>query len=79
MNSDFEIIMRSLERQYPGRLLVGVKEVAIIFNLSQKTVYNMTSRKSKKKLAVQPAPGPGKNFRLTDIARAIANMGKKKP
>ena len=76
MNDDFKAIMQSLERQFPGRLLVGVEEVAIVFNISKKTVYNMTSRKSKKRLAVQPVPGPGKNFRLIDIAKAIVNLGK---
>ncbi len=72
--SDYKIILESLERQYPGRLLVGVREIAIIFDQSPKTIYNQTCRKAVKKFPVMPVSGPGKKFRLTDIAKALARM-----
>ena len=72
--SDYESILASLERQYPGRLLIGVKELAAIFDLSEKTVYNMTCRKASKKFPVKAAKVPGKKFKLTDIARALAEV-----
>ena len=36
---DFKTIFELLEKRYEGRLLVGVKEVAVIFDVSEKTVY----------------------------------------
>lgn len=72
--SDFEIIYRSLQEQYPGRLLIGVKDVARIFDCSVKSVYNGTHRRAKSKFPVQPTSGPGKKFKLIDCARALAEM-----
>ena len=69
---DYQTILASLERQYPGRMMVGVEEVATIFDCSVKTIYNGTHRKAKNKFPVQPVAG--KKFRLTDIARAIVGM-----
>lgn len=70
--SDYETILQSLERQYPGQLLLGVKEVAKIFAVSEKTVYNMSSRRSKKKFPVKF--GPFKKARIIDVARALSEM-----
>ncbi|MFZ7124746.1 MAG: helix-turn-helix domain-containing protein [Desulfobacterales bacterium] len=69
---DYDEILRSLERQYPGQLLVGVKEVARIFGVSEKTVYNMSSRRAKKKFPV--SFGRFKRAKLTDIAKVLAEM-----
>jgi hypothetical protein len=73
--SDYESILASLERQFPGRFLIGVRELAAIFEVSEKTVYNMTGRKSEKKFPVMPARVPGKKFRIVDVARALAERG----
>lgn len=70
--SNYETILALLERQYPGRMLIGVEELAKIFDCSPKTIYNGTSRKSSKRFPVQPARAPGKKFRLVDVARALA-------
>lgn len=71
---DFKIIFESLQKQYP-HYLVGVAEVATIFNCSKKTVYMRTCRKAKKPFPVMPAKGvAGKKFKLIDCAKALAEM-----
>lgn len=73
-DASFSLILESLEKQFPGRLLIGVKEVSQIFDCSVKTVHNGTHRKAKKRFPVQPTNVPGKKFKLIDCARALADM-----
>ncbi|RJQ70856.1 MAG: hypothetical protein C4519_19805 [Desulfobacteraceae bacterium] len=71
-SSDYDRILSWLMEQYPGRMFLGVKELAEIYGCSEKTIYCRTHRKASKRFPVQPARVPGKKFKLTDIARALS-------
>ena len=66
----YQEILASIERQYPGKLLLSIKEVANIFNCSARTIYNGRKKGTKKPFPI--APTIGKKFSIISVAAYLA-------
>ena len=71
----YKQILNSLERAYPGKMLLAIGDTAKATGLSVKTIYNGTSKRTKKKFPIKPVRYGNKvQFRIHDVARYLAEL-----
>lgn len=71
----FEEILESLERMFPGKILLPIEDTARALGCSTQTIYNGTGRKARKRFPVKPVrTGKSLKFRIHDVARYIAEL-----
>lgn len=75
MENRFEEVLRTLERQFPGKILLHVEDTARALGCSTRTIYNGTGRRAQKKFPIKPVrTGRGLRFCIHDIARYVAGL-----
>ncbi len=68
-------ILDSLERAYPGKMLLPISDTAKATGLSVKTIYNGSSIRGMKKFPIKPVRYGNKvQFRIHDVARYLAEL-----
>ncbi len=68
----FEIILQSLQKSFGAKQLLVTDEVAPIYNLKTKTMYNQVSDRT---FPVKPVRANGRpRWRLVDIAKHLSEL-----
>jgi hypothetical protein len=70
----YQEILLSLERSFPGKILLGVKDTGGVLDFAPRTIYNGISRGARKPFPIKPVRSGGVKFRIHDIARYLAQL-----
>lgn len=69
-----QIMFASLQKMFPGRLLLTVAETAKLYGLQKNYIYNRIHKNAKHPFPIEPIRPSGRPmFRLHDIAKDLAS------
>lgn len=70
----YKEILESLEKMFPGKLLLSIKETSGVLGISPRTAYNGLTKGADRPFPIKPVRARGPKIRVHDLARYLSEL-----